>query len=156
VLANVLRERSARYGDGRDAKVYAWEEHVWADAGLNDSPLLSATEAQDYAAYLWTGYAPAYSPYFSGVPEIRVMGDAEAVGGARAQALHHRVLIDQPYLRRTWLAHELMHLLVPAEQHGRTWLAGIILLWESEFNVHRSRTLELALMRGVVVEKEGR
>ena len=40
-LVNIMVERSARYGDGRDANVYAWESHIWADAGLDDSPLLS-------------------------------------------------------------------------------------------------------------------
>lgn len=150
-LVNIMVERSARYGDGRDANVYAWESHIWADAGLDDSPLLSPTQAQDFAARLWSRYAPRFGPYFSGVPEIRVLGEAEAVGGARAQALHHRVLVDQCHCSRPWLLHELLHLCVPSEQHGPTWASAMVTAWADEFGIDREHAMRSAREMGLRV-----
>lgn len=65
-LVRIMCERTARFGTGRDSNVYSWESQLWADAGLDQAPLLGATEAQGYAETLWLKYAPRFEPYFSG------------------------------------------------------------------------------------------
>jgi hypothetical protein len=150
-LVTIMCERTARYGGGHDANVYAWESQIWADVGLDDSPLLSPTQAQDLAAGFWAKYAPRFEPYFSGVPEVRVLGEAEAVGGARAQALHHRILIDQRCCRAAWLIHEALHLMLPAEQHGGTWASAMVTAWSQEFGINVAHALALAAQHGVTV-----
>ncbi len=150
-LVGIMRERTAQYGgDGStDTAVYQWESECLGD--LDHSGQLSLEQARDYCGRLWRTYAPSFEPYFTASPTICVMSGADVVGGARAQALHHRVLIDEKYLRRTWLAHEVMHLLHVREQDGPGWCAGMIRLWSNEFGVDRDRALGLAGQHGVAV-----
>jgi len=102
-LVRLLWQRTAKYGDGRDASVDEWER---ACLGVHDhAPVLTVAKATDYAARLWSKYSRRYSPYFSAVPQIVILADTESCGGARAQALHHRVLIDKRHCRPSWLAH---------------------------------------------------
>lgn len=148
-LVRLLWQRTAKYGDGRDASVDEWER---ACLGVHDhAPVLTVAKATDYAARLWSKYSRRYSPYFSAVPQIVILADTESCGGARAQALHHRVLIDKRHCRPSWLAHELMHLCHVDEQHGPKWRRAMVGLWEAEFSISPERSTAEAVRLGLDV-----
>lgn len=100
---------------------------------------------------MWLRYSSNFAPFFVGVPEVRVLSEAEAVGGARAQALHHRILIDARYCRRPWIIHEVAHLCVPGEQHGPIWASAMVEAWQDEFGIDAAHAFALAAQHGVTV-----
>jgi hypothetical protein len=102
-----------------------------------------------YVERLWREFAPAFAPRYSGVPVLDIRA-ANDIHGARARALEHKIVIDASRCRRSWVQHETMHILNPAEQHGPRWCRGMIELWHREFGVDHNRALALAPQYGII------
>jgi len=152
-LIDTLRDRTRQFGDGRqpyDQSVYAWECACWPPELERASPF-GPVQAQRYVDRLWKKYAASLRPYFHASPVVHVLADAGGAGAARANTLRHSISIEQSVCRPAWLAHELMHLFHVHEQHGPGWAAGMVELWEREFDIPRARSLELAARHGVEV-----
>jgi hypothetical protein len=152
-LERMVVERRLRYGDGRDAMVYSWEAQVEREFGLDCEPLLTAADGQGYVERLWSRYSPGLSPYF-GAPPLLIL---EARAGAVANCLEHTIRIGPEHCRRSWLAHEAIHLCIPEEQHGARWINAMIKLWRREFNVPTGFSRQLARHAGLeMVRRKGR
>jgi hypothetical protein len=157
--------------DPQRRRVYAWERQTLGH--LDDEPLLGEADrritqqgarqaALIYLTHLWTTYATRFTPYYHGVPYLRV-GFATARGrarprrragyGAHAVPLRHEIYCRLGSLRRTTLVHEVCHLFAWGEGHGPAFCAALIRLWEQEFGVDPSRALSLAERMKVAVER---
>jgi hypothetical protein len=149
-LEAIVAERVLRYGDGHDALVYGWEAQVEQIFGLDREPLLTLDDGQIYIDKLWRTYASELSPFFSAPPTLIL----EPRSGAVASCLEHTVRIGHEYCRRSWLAHETIHLCIPEEQHGPRWRRAMIGVWAQEFMIAPELSRELAREAGL--EEMGR
>jgi hypothetical protein len=160
--------RKAR--DPQRRRVYAWERE--AVGHLDHEPLLGQADrkitqrgarqaALVYLTHLWTTYAKRFTPYYCGVPYLRV-GFATARGrsrprrragyGAYAVPLRHEIYCRLGSLRRTTLVHEVCHLFAWGEGHGPAFCAALIRLWEEEFAIDARKALSLAARLQVAVD----
>jgi hypothetical protein len=167
----VLKARRKRR-DPQRRRVYAWERETVGH--LDHEPLLG--EAADrkitqrgarqaalmYLTQLWTRYGECFTPYYRGVPYLRV-GFATARGrsrprrragyGAYAVPLRHEIYCRLGSLRRTTIVHEVCHLFAWEEGHGPAFCAALIRLWEQEFGIDPGRALSLATRLEVAVDR---
>ena len=161
--------RKAR--DPQRRRVYDWERETVGH--LDHEPLLG--EAADrkithhgarqaaliYLTHLWATYAKRFTPYYCGVPYLRV-GFATARGrsrprrragyGAYAVPLRHEIYCRLGSLRRTTLVHEVCHLFAWGEGHGPAFCAALIRVWEEEFGIDPRKALSLAARLQVAVD----
>jgi hypothetical protein len=169
-FCQLLKERRATR-DVQRKRVYAWEREVLGH--LQDEPLLGllpgvrrlsrqrARQAGlDYLNHLWRTYTPKFTPYYEGLPYLRI-GFAAAVRrgwgrrrilyGAHAVPARHQIYCRIRSLRRTTLVHEVCHLLVWGDGHGPAFCAALLLLWEREFGIEPQVALNLAARMQVKV-----
>jgi hypothetical protein len=149
LLVKRLAERTAR-SDPQRTLVYSWEEIMWHGAGVANDPVLDSAGANAYCARIWEQHSGRFRPWFVGVPLIQVMADNSIVG-ARAQALHHRVLIDQRHCTRPWLIHELAHLLLPERHHDSAWRDVVMRMWVDEIGIPLEHSTAEAVRMGLDV-----
>ena len=147
-LDAIVAERTLRYGDGHDAKIYTWEATVEQTYGLDREPLLTAADGQGYVDKIWRIYSPGLSPFFSATPTLVLVTGAE-LRGAVANCLCHEIRINAEHCRRSWLIHETIHLCIPEEQHGERWLNAMIKVWRHEFMIAPAFSRELAREAGL-------
>lgn len=167
-----ILEARRKAGDPQRRRVYAWERETLGD--LEHEPLLA--EAADrkitqsgarraaltYLTHLWMTYAKRFSPYYCGVPYLRV-GFAtghrrprrrrRAFYGAYAVPLRHEIYCRLASLRRTTFVHEVCHLFAWGEGHGPAFCAALVRLWEEEFGIDPGKALFLAARLQVTVDR---
>jgi hypothetical protein len=167
---HILKARR-KGGDPQRRRVYAWERetvgHLDHEALLGEQADRRITQrgarqaALVYLTQLWTRYAECFTPYYRGVPYLRV-GFATARGrsrprrragyGAYAVPLRHEIYCRLGSLRRTTFVHEVCHLFVWEEGHGPAFCAALIRLWELEFGIDPRRALSHAMRLKVAVD----
>jgi hypothetical protein len=166
----LLKERCA-IRDTQRKRVYAWEREVLGH--LQDEPLLGqlpgirrlsrerAREAGlDYLNHLWRTYTPKFTPYYEGLPYLRigfatgvrrVWGRRRILYGAHAVPARHQIYCRIRSLRRATLVHEVCHLLVWGDSHGPAFCAALLVLWEREFGIDVGTALRVAARMHVTV-----
>ena len=162
-----IRKRATKDDPQRDA-AYAWERAVlgsdpitgWARRSL--LPPGASTQkvarrcALDYLEHLWSSYSSAFTPFFSGIPYLRIGSltrDADRPWIARgtrvqghARVQDHAIYLSTCGLYREVLAHEVCHLLAWRDRHGPDFCGALLHLWQHEFSVDRDHAL--AMRRG--------
>jgi hypothetical protein len=92
----------------------------------------------------WGDFAPGSRSWVTGTPALDIRANNDINGGlARARALEHKIIIDARFCRRSWLVHEIAHLLNPAEQHGVHWRETVMRMrmWRQEFGIKKPGSL---------------
>ena len=116
--------------------------------GSNRDPLMTGADAQIFVERLWRTYSSALSPYLAAPPVVVVLY-ADRLKGARAECLHHRILIDEEHCRRCGLAHETARSRHVDEQHGPGWISTMLTIWRDEFDVPIGFSVDLAREAGI-------
>jgi hypothetical protein len=167
---NALRDRR-RQGDPQRRRVYRWQHevlnHLQREPLLGQAPDRTITQrdarraALAYLEHLWVAYVDDFSPYYTGVPYLRV-GFAVAVRrrrrrrrptyGAYAVAHRHEIYCRLEALNRATLVHEVCHLFAWGDGHGPRFCAALAYLWEREFGIGRTGALEAAARLDVHVD----
>jgi hypothetical protein len=148
-LEKLIGEAKAR-GDPQRKALYDWEDSIIQV--LPDDGLLSAETATGYVAWLWLTYAKDFEPFFTGVPTVHLLTGNDVRGWAIAKVRNHAIYIDARCCRKSWLCHEVLHLMRPGHLHDATFAAGLTFLWEREFEVSRRRAFDLAADNGVSID----
>lgn len=161
-----------RAGDPQRHRVYRWQSE--ALGRLVHEPLLgqesvrritqaaARSAALAYLTHLWSTYACSFTPYYSGVPYLRVgfvLGRRRRrrrrgfLYGAYAVPHRHEIYCRLASLRRPTFVHEVCHLFTWGDGHGPAFCAALIRLWEEEFGIRRSTSLALAGRMRVAVDR---
>jgi hypothetical protein len=155
------RTGEPKRADPQRQRVYAWEREVmgalyredWLGAATDHSVTKSAARAGAlaYLNRLWSTHAHAFSPYFTGVPYLRL--GFRGAGGAHANACTHTIYCNLDSLRRVTLVHEVAHLFTWRDGgHGPQFCGALLALWEREFAIDRRAALAVAERIAVAVE----
>jgi hypothetical protein len=170
IFCQLLKERCA-IRDTQRKRVYAWEREVLGR--LQDEPLLGQLPGMrrlsrqrarqaglDYLNHLWRTYAPNFTPYYEGLPYLRIgfatgvrrgWGRRRTLYGAHAVPARHQIYCRIRSLRRATLVHEVCHLLAWGDGHGAAFCAALLVLWEREFGIEPEMGLRLAARMQVKV-----
>jgi hypothetical protein len=128
----------------RDA-AYRWEAQCLGDLenGLRLGPV-TVTSVQDaaaviqavttYVADLWQRHAGQYRALHQSVPTVDIRFHwHQQRGGGKALMRSHLISIDHRCCGKTWICHELAHLLTPYAGHSQPWRDAVAAIWSREY-----------------------
>jgi hypothetical protein len=151
-MIEAQRKRIAIHDDGygiADQAVLEWKSQLCADAGIDDTPLLSQTEAQDIVERVWRTHGSRFQSqlWFTAVPRVRVrpMNDLHV---ARSWALRHAIYFDQRWPVRVGSRTKSANCCCRVKCAGAVARCLVQLVTE-EFGVDCEHALALAAQHGI-------
>jgi len=148
VAADVAVDEAVRAYNNR---FYGWDDAVVGPRAF-EPPFATELLTHQWFGAVWQRNAPAYLPLRYELPRLVILHGRHRRGGAVASSRCHTISIDSDACRRSWLLHEIGHLLVPDDDgHGPLYALALITLWERELAIPRAHSLKLASEHGVAV-----